>query len=423
MDGFILKGNILYSKNEKTIEAVKQGYLVCEGDKCGGVYEEIPEEYKNFRMINYRDNLIIPGMTDLHIHAPQYAFRGLGMDKELLKWLNYHAFAEEEKYADLSYADRAYDIFADDIKKSATTRACIFGTVHREATEKLMQKMEDTGIVSYVGKVNMDRNCPESICEESDASIRETLSLISSTTGYFRNTKLILTPRFIPSCSDELLRELGKLADELDMPVQSHLSENPDEVELVNRLCPDTESYSDAYARFGLFGGKVKTVMAHGVHLSFKEMELIRKNDVFIAHCPVSNADLSSGIAPLRKLINLKINVGLGSDVAGGHTLSMFRAVTEAVSMSKLYSRLVDRTCVPVSFAEAFYLGTAGGGKFFGNTGTFEKGSEFDAIVIDDSPLRSPCSLTLNERLERAFYLNADLYLIKNKYIKGKKIF
>ena len=171
--------------------------------------------------------LIIPGMVDLHIHAPQYAFRGMGMDYELIEWLNTQTFPEEAKYADAEYAKKAYAIFVENMRKSATTRACIFGTIHREATEILMDLMEESGLVSYVGKVNMDRSAPESLTEESaDMSAFSTFGWINDIRERYQYTRPILTPRFILSCTDELMEQLREVQRTYQLPVQSHLSEN-----------------------------------------------------------------------------------------------------------------------------------------------------------------------------------------------------
>jgi len=165
MSAFVLKGNICHSKNVSEIEITEGGYLVCENGRSGGVYKTLPEKYASLPVTDHKDKLIIPGMVDLHIHASQYAYRGMGMDLELLDWLYRYAFPEESKFADLDYADKAYSIFADAMRKSATTRACIFASAHTEATLLLMEKMEKAGLVSYVGRVNMDRDAPDSIRE------------------------------------------------------------------------------------------------------------------------------------------------------------------------------------------------------------------------------------------------------------------
>lgn len=423
MNSFILKGDICYCKEKDSLLTFENSYLVCEDSLCKGVYKTIPEHFSDLPIYDYSDKLILPGLVDLHIHAPQFAFRSLNMDLELLSWLNESAFKEEAKYSDLSYAQKAYYIFSDSLKNSATTRACIFATLHKEATKSLFELMESTGLVSFTGKVNMDRNSPPELCEKSaKTSITDTISFIEETIGKYKNTSPIITPRFIPSCSDELLINLGEIAEKYNLPVQSHLSENKDEIKWVKELVPDALSYGHAYDKFGLFGKSRKTVMAHCVYSSDDEVELIKQNEVFIAHCPASNTNLSSGIAPIRKYIEKGLKVGLGSDVAGGHTESLFRAISDTIQVSKLYHRLVDENCAPIKFSEAFFLATKGGGEFFGKVGSFEDGYEFDAVIIDDGVLPHPQKLSVYERLQRAVYLNADLLGVKGKFVRGVKI-
>ena len=231
----------------------------------------------------------------------------------------------------------------------------------------------------------------------------------------------ILTPRFIPTCSDELLNELSEVRRTYDLPVQSHLSENPEEVMLIKLLMPQAAFYGDGYDRFGLFGGDARTIMAHCVYSSSEEIERIGERGVWIAHCPASNTNLASGIAPIRKYVDGGLRVGLGSDVAGGQTESMFRAITDAIQVSKLYWRYHDHSARPLSFSESFYLATKGGGSFFGQVGSFEEGFEFDAVVLDDSLAPHPQPLTLQDRVERAVYLGLDRGGIREKFIRGMK--
>lgn len=420
---FVLKGNVCYSENVRSLKTVEQGYLVCQDGKSAGVYKELPVQFADYPLEDWGDMLLVPGLVDLHIHAPQFAFRGLGMDLELLDWLNTNTFPEEAKYADLEYAKKAYGIFAEAMKKSATTRACIFGTIHRPATELLMDLMEETGLKTMIGKVNMDRNSPDYLREQgAEESEQETLRWLNETGSKYENVKPILTPRFIPSCTDDLMERLGRLQKEHGLPVQSHLSENQGEVAWVKELCPASEFYGDAYDQFGLFGGNGKTVMAHCVSSSEEEIELIKKRGVYIAHCPQSNTNLSSGIAPIRTYLDREVKVGLGSDVAGGSGESIFRAMADAIQVSKLRWRLMDESLKPLTVEEAFYLGTLGGGSFFGKVGSFLEGYEFDALILDDSGLPHPQDLSLRERLERFIYLSDDRHL-KGKYTGGNRIF
>ena len=424
MNSFILKGNICYSISKTELKTLS-GYVVCMDGKCAGVFEKFPEKYKDLEFRDLKDKLIIPGMVDLHIHAPQYAFRGMGMDYELIEWLNTQTFPEEGKYKDKDYAKKAYTIFADNMKNSATTRACIFATRHRQATEILMDLMEVTGLVTYVGKINMDRSAPDELVEESaDMSAFNTFGWINDIAGKYKRTKPILTPRFIPSCTDDLMDQLREIQRTYNLPVQSHLSENKGEIEWVRELRPDSAFYGDSYDKHDLFGDenldseKVNTVMAHCVWSSDEEVKLMRENGVFIAHCPASNINLTSGIAPVRKYLDLDMKIGLGSDVAGGQTESIFRAITDAIGVSKMYLRYVDEDAKAVTFEEAFYMATKGGGEFFGKIGSFEEGYEFDALILDDSILAHPLELDLRQRLERSIYLSLDLCGgIKEKYI------
>ena len=422
MRNYVIKGNICYSKSSNELCIVENGYLVCENSQCAGVYEQLPENYEAFPCYNYEDKIIIPGLVDLHVHAPQYSFRGLGMDLELIDWLNTHTFVEEAKYKDLEYAEKAYDIFVEDLANSATTRACIFGTIHKEATLLLMKKLEATGIQAYVGKVNMDRNSPDYLCEESAEKAAEVTEEWIAESKAFENVKPILTPRFTPSCTDEMFERLSVLQKKYNLPMQSHLSENLGEIEWVKELCPGTRFYGESYDRYDMFGNDCPTIMAHCVHSGEEEVEMMKKQGVFIAHCPESNTNLSSGVAPVKKYIEEGVKVGLGSDVAAGSALSIFKAMAMAVQCSKLRWRLYDQSVAPLTVEEVFFLATKGGGEFFGKVGSFEKDYEFDAVVLDDSTLKHPQELSVRDRLERLIYLAEDRCILA-KFAAGKKVF
>ena len=426
---FIIKGNICQTKNLRELDLHESAFAVCVDGVSRGIFNTLPEEYASLPLYDYGDALVFPGMVDLHVHAPQYAFRGMCMDLELMDWLNRYTFPEEEKYEDLEYAEKAYGMFVNAMKHGATTRSCIFATRHRYATELLMKLMEESGLVSYVGKVNMDREASEALTEESaEISAFTTFGWINATKDKFKNTKPILTPRFIPCCTDKLMEELREIQMAYGIPVQSHLSESPGEIDFVKFLRPNNPFYGDSYNEYDLFGKnddtntEVKTVMAHCVWSTDEEVELMRKNGVYVAHCPASNMNLTSGIAPIRKYLDLGLNIGLGSDVAGGHSDSIFRAITDTIQVSKMYFRHVNEAYKPLVFSEAFYLATKGGGSFFGKVGSFEEGYEFDAVVMDDSVLPHPQMLNLAERMERAVYLGLDTKNIIAKFVAGSKI-
>ena len=417
----LIKGSFIYSIDKDNIEIKENQYLLIRDGKSEEFYKEIPSRLKNIQIEDYGDNIIIPGLIDLHIHAPQYAFRGMGMDMQLLDWLNTYAFKEEGKYRDLEYAKKQYSKFVSDVKNSATTRLSIFATLHKDATIMLMDMLEEAGIKAYVGKVNMDRNSPEFLTEDTLKSKEDTIEWLEDTKDRYKNIKPILTPRFIPSCTYNLMEEIKQINNIYNIPVQSHLSENKSEIEWVAELHPDTKNYAEAYDKYNLFGKNNKTIMAHCVHCPDDELELIKQNNVVVAHCPQSNANLTSGIAPIKNMLSMGINVGLGSDIAAGSSLSIFRAMSDAVQVSKLRESLTGQKNQTLTLTEVFYLGTKGGGKFFGDVGSFEKGYEFDAVVLNDKSFGDNSDFTLKERLERIIYLSDDRNIVA-KYVAGNKI-
>ena len=204
--GFALKGNICYAPEAGRLVVRENACVVCEDGVCRGVFDELPGAFSGLEVIDCGDRLILPGLVDLHTHAPQYPYRGTGMDCELMQWLDRYAFPEEARYADAAYAERAYRIFADTLMKSATARAVVFGTIHTASTLILTDCMEQSGLISYVGKVNMDRNAPPELTEQSaERSAADTRRFIEACAerGY-RRTRPILTPRFAPSCTNAL---------------------------------------------------------------------------------------------------------------------------------------------------------------------------------------------------------------------------
>lgn len=413
----ILKGNVVFAKTDRELTVLEDGYIISENGIVTDVFHQLPERYQNDEVTDYGNSLIIPGLMDMHLHAPQFASRGVGMDLELIPWLNKYIFTEEAKYSDIEYASKVYSAFCAALKSGATTRACVYATLHMPATDILMQMLEESNLVTYVGKVNMDRNCPDNLSEKTCDSLTDTEDWVRRTKDEYKNTKPIITPRFVPTCTGELMNELGKLAVRYQIPVQSHLSENKREINWVKELHPDLETYSHVYNNFGLFG-QIPTIMAHCVHLSDSEMDLIRDSGVYVAHCPQSNINLSSGIAPVRRMLSKGLRIGLGTDVAGGFSISIFRAMADAVQVSKLYAVLVDESQTPLTMTEAFYMATKGGGSFWGKVGSFEPGYEMDAVVIDDSDMNNLTPLNLSQRLERAVHLSTDQN-IRAKYVRG----
>lgn len=417
---YAIKGNIIYAREFGKLEILEKGYIVVEGKLVQGTYRSLPSAFGDIRVVDYGDNIIIPGFVDTHVHAPQYANLGLGMDKELMPWLETYTFPEEAKYSDIDYAKKVYSSFVRDLWRVGTTRASVFATIHKNATKLLMDIFAEAGLGAYVGKVNMDRNSPANLTETKEASLNDTEEIIREYGNKYDLVKPIITPRFVPSCCMDLMKGLGKLAEKYNVPVQSHLCENTCEIGFVKELHPEYKNYASVYDAAGLFGDE-PTIMAHCVLVNEEEIELMARKQIFVAHSPNSNCNLASGIAPIRRLITRGIPVGLATDVGAGHTLSIQNVMVNSAQSSNLKWLHTNRVDKPLNTWELFYLATKGGGKFFGKVGSFEEGYEFDALVIDDSSLTIFGDLSLAERLQKFIYTGDDRN-IKVRYVAGKEI-
>lgn len=417
----ILHGTIIHTPTKDKFECHEDSYLVVEKNKVKGIYKELPNEYKNIRIHDYKNNLIIPGLCDSHLHAPQFVYRGLGLDLQLMDWLDTYAFPSEAKFKDLDFAKVYYEKFVDELVKNGTTRAVIFGTIHSESCKLLMEILEKRRVCAYVGKVNMDTLSPDYLCESAKESLEDTEKWILDTKDKFEHVKPAITPRFIPTCTSEVLKGLGELAKKYNVPIHSHISEDLGEMNIVRERYPDIATDGEVYDSFSLLTNQ--TMMAHFIYPTDHEMQLIKDRGVTIAHCPQSHINVRAGVPPLRKMLDLGIKVGLGSDLSGGYSLNIFRAMSETAYLSKVRWLESDREDMYLSIPETFYLGTKGGGQFFGKVGSFEEGYEFDALVIDDSSLGTCLdTLTSEERIERVIHLSDDRHII-GRYVAGEKVF
>lgn len=415
----IYRANILHTPSPTQFEVLEQGYVAVTDDGLvDGLYKELPAAYAGAEVVDYGDQLLIPGMNDLHVHAPQYRNMGLAMDLELLPWLERYTFPEERKFADIGYAERIYRRFVHELWMQGTMRSAIFATIHPSATQLLARLLQEAGLGAYVGLVGMDRNCPDYLRNTTEEVVAETRRLHEMLAGD-PLVHAIVTPRFVPSCSDAMQAALGKLARELQLPVQSHLSENLSEIAWVHELEPQSRSYGDAYYQDGLFG-QTPTLMAHCCYTKGTELELMRKQGVYAVHCPTSNSNLASGMAPVRTLLEKGVPVALGTDVSGGNNMSVLRIIQYAIQVSKLVYAEKKGAIPFLTLSEAFYLATKGGGSFFGNVGSFEKGYAFDALVINDSYLNKEM-YSLTERIERYIYLGDDRD-IRVRFCNGREL-
>uniref|UniRef100_A0A3Q2DZC9 Guanine deaminase n=1 Tax=Cyprinodon variegatus TaxID=28743 RepID=A0A3Q2DZC9_CYPVA len=302
---------------------------------------------------------LMPGMIDTHIHASQYSYSGTALDMPLLQWLNNYTFPVESRFKDLEFANKVYTQVVKRTLRNGTTTACYFATIHTDASLLL----DDFGQRALVGKVCMDRN---------------------DFVKHYKETS--------QESQDETYRFIKELLSK-----KSHISENLEEVELVKQLFPKSGSYTDIYNKCNLLTDK--TVMAHGCHLSDEELALFRETGAALSHCPNSNISLCSGVLDVRNVLNHKVKLGLGTDVAGGYSSSMLDAVRRALDSSKVLT-IQDPKHKTLTFEEVFRLATLGGSQALSldeQTGNFEVGKDFDALRVNVAAPGGPIDLIEDE--------------------------
>ncbi|XP_035969348.1 guanine deaminase isoform X1 [Halichoerus grypus] len=373
----------------------------------------------------------MPGLVDTHIHAPQYSFAGSNVDLPLLDWLTMYTFPTELKFQNIDFAEEVYTRVVRRTLKNGTTTACYFGTIHTDSSLLLAEITDKFGQRAFVGKVCMDMNTtvPE-YKETTEESIKETERFVSRMLQKnYSRVKPIMTPRFSLSCSETLLGKLGNMAKTHNLHIQSHISENVNEVEAVKNLFPDYKNYTDVYDRNNLLTNK--TVMAHGCYLSTEELQVFKERGAAISHCPNSNLSLSSGFLNVLEVLKHDVKIGLGTDVAGGYSASMLDAIRRAVMVSNilLINKINEKS---LTLKEVFRLATLGGSQALGldkEIGNFEVGKEFDALLINPKASDSPIDLfsgdlvgdTSEAVIQKFLYLGDDRN-IEEVYVGGKQV-
>ncbi|XP_060136038.1 guanine deaminase isoform X2 [Zootoca vivipara] len=306
------------------------------------------------------NEFFMPGLVDAHIHAPQYSFAGTRIDLPLLQWLKEYTYPTEAKFKDNDFVEEVYTRVVRRTLKNGTTTACYFGTIHTDASLLLADIIDKFGQRAFVGKVCMDINESfEQYKETTSESVKETERFVRGVLEKkYPRVHPIVTPRFGPSCTEELLNSLGKLAKIHDLHVQSHISESEGEMKLVEKLFPTYQNYTELYDKNNLLTNK--TIMAHGCHLSDEELQVFNLKGAAIVHCPNSNISLCSGLLNARKVLKHRVKLGLGTDVAGGYSASMLDAIRKAIMVSNMiHINKEDETCLTLK--EVFQLATLGG--------------------------------------------------------------
>ncbi|XP_041642628.1 guanine deaminase [Cheilinus undulatus] len=369
----------------------------------------------------------MPGLVDTHIHASQYSFAGTALDMPLLQWLNTYTFPVESQFKDLDFANKVYTQVVRRTLRNGTTTACYHATIHTDASLLLGQIANDFGQRALVGKVCMDRNnAVKHYKETSQESQEETCRFIAELLNKkYPRVKPVVTPRFAPSCTGALLGQLGAIAKNNNLHIQSHISENVEEVKLVQELFPDSESYTDIYHKYNLLTDK--TVMAHGCHLTDEELTVFRETGASLSHCPNSNISLCSGILDVRNVLKHKVKLGLGTDVAGGYSASMLDAIRRALDSSKVLT-IQDPDYETLTFEEVFRLATLGGSQALSmddQTGNFEEGKDFDALRVNVAAPGGPIDLIQCDDpkilLEKFLNLGDDRNIVE-VFVAGRKV-
>ena len=412
----LLHGDIVYSESRDSLTVRENAILAVEDGKVRDIYapDALPEDLRPLPVTDYDRSLIIPAFTDMHVHAPQYEERGIRMDLLLSDWLNQCTFPEEAKFADPDYARMVYRQFAQDLVRQGTLHAVIFATLHAGATDILMDLLEEQGIDAFVGKVNMDIHSPDFLCETVEESLRGTEAWLERHSGTESRVRPILTPRFAPTCSFPLLQGLGALAKKYHTGVQTHLVESKWEAAESVSMYPECGSDAGIYERAGLLG-EGPSIFAHVIFPTAEDLRIMKKYGSFAVHCPDATTNIIAGIAPVAAEQAEGIRVALGS-----HSLAVYRQAARAVQLSKLKEFYEPMESGTISFANAFYMATKEGGSLFGKTGSFEKGYDFDALVITGQE-DAGVPLDAAGRLERFCYTGDDRD-IAARYMRGKKM-
>jgi guanine deaminase len=374
----IFKATVRNPVSPDRVDTYSPGYLVISGN----VIEELtgvdprprlgPVEY-----IDLSNQTIVPGFVDTHVHLPQFLIMGVGVG-ELLSWLTNYTYPEEARFADPRHAADVAVRFFDAMVANGTTTAVVYSSVHEEATDIAFTAARAKGVRAFIGKAMMDQNVPETLLERSDKSIEASVRLFEKWDGADGGRlRYVFTPRFAASCSMSLMKEVGKIAQERGAFIQSHLSENIDEISWVRSLFPDLPSYAGIYDAAGILGER--SIMAHCIHLSADEISLLARRHTKVAFCPYSNRTLRSGTMPYSTLRGAGLKIGLGSDIAGGPSLSMMDQIDQAAD------------AVDISETEAFYLATLGGARIVGLEhwiGSLDPGKDADFVILDGRTVR-----------------------------------
>jgi guanine deaminase len=414
-----VRGRILHAMSPSEIVDLADGVLVFDVD--GKIvycepFQHFSSRGENIPLENLSGKLIIPGLVDCHLHLPQLDQRGR-FGYTLLNWLKNYILPSEKAFSDLKVVNDVGRRFFKKLILNGTTTASIYNTIHEEATSHAFELAEISGVRAIIGKVMMDQNSPDGLVENTSASIEASMRLYRKWHGKNGGKlKYALTPRFAPTCSLALWKEIGMILGDTDIYVQSHIAETKMENDLVRKAFPQFKDYFELFEKTGVVGSKV--LLAHAIHLTDSEYSRMANSDTKIAHCPTSNFFLKSGSMPMSRILKAGVTLGLGTDIGAGISMSLFSEMRHSD-----YAQL-DMSVSPVY---ALYLATLGGAKTLSmdnEIGNFESGKYADFCMLDIKKIDFYYELSEMDTLD---LLSLIMYrggsgVVEAAYVAGKKL-
>jgi len=407
---------------ESAYEYFEDGLLIIEDGtiaEAGHAEKLLDGLAEDVLLTELPDKLIVPGFVDCHVHFPQLDIIA-SYGEQLLDWLHRYAYPVEARFADADYAREVAGVFVDELLNNGTTTALVFGTVHPHSADAIFEAAEARNMRLIAGKVLMDCNCPDALKDDADSAYNESKTLIERWHGRGR-LGYAITPRFALTSTEQQLRAAGKLAREYpDVWIHTHLAENTAEVEQIARQFPSTRSYLDVYDEFGLL--RERAVFAHCLHMDDQDRACMASKGGSAAFCPTSNLFLGSGLFDLAAMRAANIRCGLGTDVGGGTSLSLFKTASDAYKVLHLQDHALPAT-------RALYLATLGAAEALyldKNIGNFLPGKEADFVVLDPNGTSLTARRTkAAETIEESFFALltlADDRHVAETYINGKSL-
>ena len=353
--------------------------------------------------IDHRPHLILPGLIDCHVHFPQMQVIA-SYAANLLEWLNTYTFPEECRFVESAHAERIATRFFDELLRQGTTTAVAYCSVHKTSADAFFAESLKRGTLMIGGKVMMDRNAPQGLLDTPQLGYDETRAVIEQWHGRGRN-HVAITPRFAITSTPDQMEMTQKLAEEFpDLHIQTHLSENHDEIRYTCELYPDAKDYTDIYARYGLL--RKKALFGHAIHLSDREADAMAESGAVAVHCPTSNLFLGSGLFPLKAIKRREkpVTVAVATDIGGGSSYSMFKTMDEAYKIQQLLGERMN----PL---ESFYhmtLGNAVALDLADRIGTLGEGTDADIVVLN-----AAATPAMRLRMETVTSLSEELFLLQ----------